>query len=141
MMDRISNDFHFEFHFEFPFETSPPLSRLPCSFVSNSLLGSYACQSQLGDWDPAEHGQSIDYIKSIKFCPGQSDELIEKIAELHRTNQLVLDALLQTILWLSVALVDCRGMMADEAEYNYLENAKHMALYGVHQIPAKVFMS
>lgn len=61
--------------------------RLPCSFVTHALLGSYAVQSQLGDYDPAEHGTGYQYLKEVGFAPNQSPELLEKIAELHRTHK------------------------------------------------------
>ena len=61
--------------------------RLPCSFVTHSLLGSFAVQSDLGDYDYDEHGQSVDYVRAIRFAPGQTDELLDKIAELHRTHR------------------------------------------------------
>ena len=61
--------------------------RLPCSFVTHALLGSYTVQSDFGDYDPEEHGNTIDYISEIRFAPNQTDELLEKIAELHRTHK------------------------------------------------------
>ena len=61
--------------------------RLPCSFVTYSLLGSYVVQSELGDYDPEEHRPGTEYIRSIHFAPHQTDELLEKIAELHRTHR------------------------------------------------------
>lgn len=61
--------------------------RLPCSFVTHALLGSYAVQSQLGDYDPAEHGTGYQYLKDVSFAPNQAQELLEKIAELHRTHK------------------------------------------------------
>ena len=61
--------------------------RLPCSFVTHALLGSYTVQSELGDYDPEEHGNTIDYIRDFRFAPSQTEELLEKIAELHRTHR------------------------------------------------------
>jgi len=61
--------------------------RLPCSFVSLALLGSYACVSQLGEYDVDEHGSGIDYIKRVRFAPKQTEELLERISELHRTHR------------------------------------------------------
>lgn len=58
-------------------------SVLPCSFVTLSLLGSYAAQSELGEYDPELHG--TDYVKELSLAPGQSSELEEKVMELHRT--------------------------------------------------------
>lgn len=57
--------------------------RLPCSFVTHALLGSYAVQAELGDYDPEEHG--TDYISEFRFAPNQTRELEERVMELHRT--------------------------------------------------------
>ena len=43
-------------------------------------------QSELGDYDPIEHGTSIDYLRDFDFAPCQSDDLLEKIMEIHRTT-------------------------------------------------------
>jgi len=56
---------------------------LPCSFVTLSLLGSYAAQSELGEYDPEAHGPA--YVKELGLVPGQSPELEDKVMELHRT--------------------------------------------------------
>jgi len=61
--------------------------RLPCSFLALALLGSYAVQSDVGDHSPSEHGDSCEYIRDVKFAARQGDELLEKIAELHKTHR------------------------------------------------------
>jgi len=61
--------------------------RLPCSFVTHALLGSYTIQSEFGDYSLEEHGTGTEYIKDFRFSPNQTDELLEKIAELHRTHR------------------------------------------------------
>lgn len=61
--------------------------RLPCSFVTHALLGSYLVQSELGDYDIDEHKMDIDYLKEFKFSPNQTQELEEKVMELHRTHK------------------------------------------------------
>jgi len=66
--------------------------RLPCSFVTHSLLGSFVVQSDIGDYDFDEHGQGIDYIRSIRFAPNQTEELLDKIAELHKTHRSVMES-------------------------------------------------
>ena len=43
-------------------------------------------QSELGDYDPIEHGPSVDYLRDFDFAPSQSDDLLEKIMEIHRTT-------------------------------------------------------
>ncbi|KAF5270217.1 hypothetical protein FQA39_LY08431 [Lamprigera yunnana] len=89
-------------------------NRLPCSFVTHALLGSYLVQSELGDYDPDAMGR--EYLQEFKFAPNQTQELKDKIMELHRTH---------------------KGQTPAEAELNYLENAKKLAMYGVDLHPAK----
>ena len=86
------------------------LSRLPCSFVTHALLGSYLVQSELGDYDVVEHGTGSDYVRQLRLAPNQTPELEEKVSELHRTH---------------------KGQTPEEAELHYLENAKKLAMYGV----------
>jgi len=55
--------------------------------VTHALLGSYTIQSEFGDYNLEEHGTGTEYIKDFRFAPNQTDELLEKIAELHRTHR------------------------------------------------------
>lgn len=61
--------------------------RLPCSFMSHAVLGSYVVQSQCGDYEPTEHGAGTSYISHMTLAPEQSDELLTKVAELHKTHR------------------------------------------------------
>ncbi|XP_058530796.1 band 4.1-like protein 2 isoform X7 [Ochotona princeps] len=88
--------------------------RLPCSFVTHALLGSYTLQAELGDYDPEEHG-SID-LSDFQFAPTQTKELEEKVAELHKTH---------------------RGLSPAQADSQFLENAKRLSMYGVDLHHAK----
>ena len=68
--------------------------RVPASFVTHQLLGSYAVQSDVGDYDVDEHGSGIAYIKDMQFVEPQSDELLDKISKLHMLHRSVVLSLL-----------------------------------------------
>uniref|UniRef100_A0A8C3BBR4 Erythrocyte membrane protein band 4.1 like 2 n=1 Tax=Cairina moschata TaxID=8855 RepID=A0A8C3BBR4_CAIMO len=88
--------------------------RLPCSFVTHALLGSYILQAEMGDHDPEEHHG--DYISEFQFAPNQTQEMEEKVAELHKTH---------------------RGLTPAQADSQFLENAKRLSMYGVDLHHAK----
>ncbi|TNM96652.1 hypothetical protein fugu_016313 [Takifugu bimaculatus] len=88
--------------------------RLPCSFATHTVLGSYTVQSELGDYDPDECGP--DYISQLSFAPNQTKEMEDKIVELHRTY---------------------RGTTPADAEMHFLENVKKLSMYGVDLHHAK----
>ncbi|XP_015214579.2 band 4.1-like protein 2 isoform X14 [Lepisosteus oculatus] len=88
--------------------------RLPCSFVTHSLLGSYTLQAEQGDYDPEEH--HLDYTSDFQFAPSQTKEMEEKVIELYKTH---------------------RGLTPAQADAQFLENAKKLSMYGVDLHHAK----
>ncbi|XP_064219651.1 protein 4.1 isoform X28 [Aotus nancymaae] len=88
--------------------------RLPCSFATLALLGSYTIQSELGDYDPELH--AVDYVSDFKLAPNQTKELEEKVMELHKSY---------------------RSMTPAQADLEFLENAKKLSMYGVDLHKAK----
>ncbi|XDV48194.1 hypothetical protein PO909_017648 [Leuciscus waleckii] len=88
--------------------------RLPCSFATHTVLGSYTVQSELGDHDPDEYG--YEYVSEFRFAPHQTKEMEEKIMDLHKNY---------------------KGMTPAEAEMHFLENVKKLSMYGVDLHHAK----
>ncbi|CAG5125861.1 unnamed protein product, partial [Candidula unifasciata] len=90
--------------------------KIPCTFTTYAILGSYSVQADIHDFDLATHGNHFDYIRDMTFAPNQTPELLEKIAELHRLH---------------------KGQEPHEADKNFLDNAKKLAMYGVDLHKAK----
>ncbi|XDV40307.1 hypothetical protein PO909_009415 [Leuciscus waleckii] len=90
------------------------IGRLPCPSDILALLGSYTVQSTLGDYDPNLHKNN--YVSEIVLAPNQSEELEERVMELHSTY---------------------RFMSPAQADMLFLENAMGLPMYGVDLHPAK----
>lgn len=61
--------------------------KLPCSFITYALLGSYTAQGELGDYNEFDHGLGFDYLKDLQFAPVQDDELLKRIHEQHQRHK------------------------------------------------------
>lgn len=78
------------------------------------LLASYIVQSELGDHNPDEHGP--DYLSNLCLVPNQTEEMERKIVELHKLH---------------------KGQLPADAEFNFLDHAKRLDMYGVELHSAK----
>ncbi|CAG0920774.1 unnamed protein product [Notodromas monacha] len=89
--------------------------RLYCSFDESAELGAFIVQSEIGDYDPDEHGPS--YLADFRIHLKQSPELMEKIEEIHR-HKIV-------------------GQVPATAESNFLKKASQLDTYGIDPHPVK----
>lgn len=99
--------------------------KLPCTFVTHALLGSFTVQAELGDYDEIANATTrmninglsgFEYLEGFCFAPNQTPELLAAIADCHK---------------------DHKGQAPAEAELHYLENAVKLAMYGVDLHNAK----
>ncbi|XP_068715999.1 tyrosine-protein phosphatase non-receptor type 4-like isoform X2 [Montipora foliosa] len=82
--------------------------RLPCLYDTAAELASYVLQGELGDYDPRVMVDT--YVSEFRFVPDQTADFEERAAEFHKHH--------------------C-GQSPADAEFNFLEVAKNLDLYGV----------
>ncbi|XP_053453512.1 tyrosine-protein phosphatase non-receptor type 4 isoform X3 [Nycticebus coucang] len=82
--------------------------RLPCPYNTAALLASFAVQSELGDYNQSENLPG--YLSDYSFIPNQPQDFEKEIAKLHQQHI---------------------GLSPAEAEFNYLNTARTLELYGV----------
>ncbi|XP_029395164.1 tyrosine-protein phosphatase non-receptor type 4 isoform X2 [Mus pahari] len=82
--------------------------RLSCPCNTAALLASFAVQSELGDYNQSEN--LAGYLSDYSFIPNQPKDFEKEIAKLHQQHV---------------------GLSPAEAEFNYLNAARTLELYGV----------
>ncbi|XP_073097414.1 tyrosine-protein phosphatase non-receptor type 4 isoform X3 [Manis javanica] len=82
--------------------------RLPCPYNTAALLASFAVQSELGDYNRSENLPG--YLSDYSFIPNQPQDFEKEIAKLYQQHT---------------------GLSPAEAEFNYLNTARTLELYGV----------
>nr|XP_018897637.1 PREDICTED: tyrosine-protein phosphatase non-receptor type 4 [Bemisia tabaci] len=78
------------------------------------LLASYTVQSELGDYHPDEHAPG--YLSEMALIPNQTEDMEHKICELHKLH---------------------KGQTPADAEFNFLDHAKRLDMYGLDLHKAK----
>uniref|UniRef100_A0A8C4M1F2 Tyrosine-protein phosphatase non-receptor type n=1 Tax=Equus asinus TaxID=9793 RepID=A0A8C4M1F2_EQUAS len=82
--------------------------RLPCPYNTAALLASFAVQSELGDYNQSENLPG--YLSDYSFIPNQPQDFEKEVTKLHQQHT---------------------GLSPAEAEFNYLNTARTLELYGV----------
>ncbi|XP_052592699.1 tyrosine-protein phosphatase non-receptor type 4 isoform X4 [Peromyscus californicus insignis] len=82
--------------------------RLSCPYNTAALLASFAVQSELGDYNQSENLSG--YLSDYSFIPNQPQDFEKEVAKLHQQHI---------------------GLSPAEAEFNYLNTARTLELYGV----------
>uniref|UniRef100_A0A8C4LZD4 protein-tyrosine-phosphatase n=1 Tax=Equus asinus asinus TaxID=83772 RepID=A0A8C4LZD4_EQUAS len=89
--------------------------RLPCPYNTAALLASFAVQSELGDYNQSENLPG--YLSDYSFIPNQPQDFEKEVTKLHQQHT---------------------GLSPAEAEFNYLNTARTLELYGVEFHYARV---
>ncbi|XP_076403356.1 tyrosine-protein phosphatase non-receptor type 4 isoform X6 [Peromyscus maniculatus bairdii] len=92
--------------------------RLSCPYNTAALLASFAVQSELGDYNQSENLPG--YLSDYSFIPNQPQDFEKEVAKLHQQHI---------------------GLSPAEAEFNYLNTARTLELYGVEFHYARIVMS
>ncbi|KAK7938501.1 hypothetical protein WMY93_001827 [Mugilogobius chulae] len=83
--------------------------RLPCPHNTAALLASYAVQSELGDYNEEEHPVA-EYLSEFSFIPNPPQDFHREVCKHHQQHS---------------------GLSPAQAEFQYLNTARSLELYGV----------
>ncbi|KAK6729279.1 hypothetical protein RB195_006370 [Necator americanus] len=108
------NDDHARYNLFLQLRNDVFTGRLPATIETHATLGSLVAQAEFGDAKPtAEYEQ---YLRTTKFAPQMSDQLIEMIAQKHKEH---------------------KGLTPAEAENLYMDTCKQQTMYGIFVFSAK----
>ncbi|KAK6030099.1 FERM central domain protein, partial [Ostertagia ostertagi] len=88
--------------------------RLPATIDTHATLGALVAQAQYGDAKPTPDYE--EYLRTTKFAPQNSEQLLQMIAQKHKEH---------------------KGLTPAEAENLYLDTCKQQTMYGIFVFNAK----
>uniref|UniRef100_A0AAY4CNU7 Tyrosine-protein phosphatase n=1 Tax=Denticeps clupeoides TaxID=299321 RepID=A0AAY4CNU7_9TELE len=101
-------NFRVKFFVSDPNKLQEEYTRLPCPHNTAALLASYSMQSELGDYSHSEHLPG--YLSEYSFIPTPPQDFEKEITKLHQQHN---------------------GLSPAQSEFNYLNTARTLELYGV----------
>uniref|UniRef100_A0A8C2KZA8 Tyrosine-protein phosphatase n=1 Tax=Cyprinus carpio TaxID=7962 RepID=A0A8C2KZA8_CYPCA len=101
-------NFRVKFFVSDPSKLQEEYTRLPCPHNTAALLASYAVQSELGDYSEAENLPG--YLSEFCFIPNQPQGFEKEVTKHHQQHS---------------------GLTPAQSEFNYLNTARTLELYGV----------
>uniref|UniRef100_A0A4W5NB08 Tyrosine-protein phosphatase n=1 Tax=Hucho hucho TaxID=62062 RepID=A0A4W5NB08_9TELE len=100
--------FRVKFFVTDPNKLQEEYTRLPCPHNTAALLASYSVQSELGDYSDSEHAPG--YLSEFCFIPNPPQGFDKEVTKHHQQHS---------------------GLSPAQSEFNYLNTARTLELYGV----------
>ncbi|KAI4805987.1 hypothetical protein KUCAC02_010579, partial [Chaenocephalus aceratus] len=100
--------FRVKFFVTDPGKLQEEYTRLPCPHNTAALLASYSVQSELGDYSESEH--AAGYLSEFCFMLNPPQDFHKEVAKHHQQHS---------------------GLSPAQSEFNYLNTARTLELYGV----------
>ncbi|KAK5970909.1 FERM domain-containing protein, partial [Trichostrongylus colubriformis] len=108
------NDDHARYNLFLQLRNDVCSGRLPATIDTHAALGALVAQAQFGDAKPTPEYE--EYLRTTKFAPQNSEQLLQMIAQKHKEH---------------------KGLTPAEAENLYLDMCKQQTMYGIFVFNAK----
>ncbi|XGW23433.1 hypothetical protein V3C99_005569 [Haemonchus contortus] len=108
------NDDHARYNLFLQLRNDVCSGRLPATIETHATLGALVAQAQYGDAKPTPEYE--EYLRTTKFAPQNSEQLLQMIAQKHKEH---------------------KGLTPAEAENLYLDTCKQQTMYGIFVFNAK----
>ncbi|VDL63927.1 unnamed protein product [Nippostrongylus brasiliensis] len=125
------NDDHARYNLFLQLRNDVCSGRLPATIDTHATLGALVAQAQFGD--AKQTPEYEEYLRTTKFAPQNSEQLLQMIAQKHKEYKLGIYA--------RFMLKRCRdvkiGLTPAEAENLYMDTCKQQTMYGIFIFNAK----